>query len=64
MSSVRTERKNRKNRKNRGVSNCEGHLNDALNVQIVNAGVGRGNPAVPAGNYSQDSFLRECSQDA
>lgn len=61
MSSVRTERKNRKNR---GVSNCEGHLNDALNVQIVNAGVGRGNPAVPAGNYSQDSFLRECSQDA
>lgn len=60
MSLVGTERKNRKNK---GVSYCEGHLNDALNVQTVNAGVGRGNPAMPAGKYSQDPFLWECSQN-
>lgn len=52
-----------KNRKNRGVSNCEGCLNDARNVQIDNVGEGRGNPAMPAGNYSQDP-LWECSQGA
>lgn len=52
------------NRNNRGVSNSEGCLNDALNAQTVNAGIGGGNPAMPVGNYSQGSFLWECSHVA
>lgn len=39
-------------------------LKDALNVETVNAAVGRVNPTALAGNYSQHSVLWEGSQDA